>query len=90
LVSIQSTGQTESVNVQAWMTWKPAPTAINLDGTGISPDVAATINNRVGAGPSIAPSITPQNADSFAGLPQDPMQQYPAPFPPSLKKNKNK
>jgi hypothetical protein len=78
------------VNVQAWVNWKPAPTAINLDGTGISLDAAATINNLRGAGQSISPNITPQNADSFAGLPQDPLQRYPAPFPASHQKFRNK
>ena len=55
------------------------PKAINLTGTGVSPEVEALINNR--AAPMRMPTITPQTADQFAGVPSDPIKQYGMPVP---------
>jgi len=52
---------------------RPVP----LEGTGVSPDVAALLNRRGNyAAPVPRPAITPQTADEFAGVLKDPMQEY--------------
>jgi len=65
------------IYVRDWPRQTVSVDPVPLDGTGLSPDVAAMLNRRGNhAAPIPRPAITPQTADEFAGVRQDPMQRY--------------
>jgi len=70
------------INVLCWPKTRANHAVLDgapLYGTGLSQDVAALLSKQRKASDPIAapgPAITPENADQFAGIQQDPVQRY--------------